>query len=123
MLICGEGSFFTGGFNNDNCQKIHRCKKGDIYRIANYDVAVCPHCYSPLKIRDSRKRKVKDSSGAEYIFQLRRLYCPICKQIHLEIPDCIEPQKHYFKPTIENTLSNKINYCTADNSTIRRWQK
>ena len=115
--------FLQEDLHNDNYRKIRCSKKGDIYRIVNYDVAVCPHCYSPLKVRDSRKRQVKDSSGTEYIFQLRRLYCPICKQIHLEIPDSIEPQKHYFKSTIENTLSNKINYCTADNSTIRRWQK
>lgn len=115
--------FYAGGFFNDYSKKLHRTKKGDIYRIVNNDIIVCPSCNKSLKVRDSRKRKVKDSSGKEYIFQLRRLYCPVCNQMHLEIPDFIKPQKHYFKLTIENTLSNRITYCAADDSTIRRWQK
>lgn len=76
-----------------------------------------------MTVRDSRKRLVKDSAGKIYNFSLRRLKCPKCDSIHLELPDCIEPNKHYFKPTIENTLSNDIDFCVADDSTIRRWRK
>ena len=76
-----------------------------------------------MKVRDSRKRKAKNAEGKIYVFSLRRLKCPNCNSIHLELPDCIEPNKHYFKLTIENTLSNNIDYCAADNSTIRRWRK
>ncbi|MGN0180198.1 MAG: DUF6431 domain-containing protein [Monoglobaceae bacterium] len=84
---------------------------------------VCPDCGGSVAVRDSRKRIVKDSSGKEYPFKLRRLYCPICRQTHLEIPDCIEPNKHYFKATIEGVRSGEIEYCAADDSTIRRWRK
>ena len=76
-----------------------------------------------MTVRDSRKRKVKDAAGKTYVFSLRRLKCPKCNSIHLELPDCIEPNKHYFKLTIENTLSNDIDFCVADDSTIRRWRK
>lgn len=76
-----------------------------------------------MTVRDSRKRLVKDSAGKIYNFSLRRLKCPKCGSIHLELPDCIEPNKHYFKLTIENTLLNDIDFCVADDSTIRRWRK
>jgi len=75
-----------------------------------------------MKPRDSRKRHIKDGEGNIYVFSLRRFKCPVCGQIHLEIPDCIEPQKHYFKITIEKVISGEINYCTADNKTIYRWK-
>ena len=73
-------------------------------------------------VRDTRKRLVKDSSGKEYPFKLRRLYCPVCGQIHLEIPDCIEPNKHYFKATIAGVRSGEIECCAADNKTIYLWK-
>lgn len=76
-----------------------------------------------MTVRDSRKRLVKDSAGKIYNFSLHRLKCPKCGSIHLELPDCIEPNKHYFKLTIENTLLNDIDFCVADDSTIRRWRK
>jgi len=75
-----------------------------------------------MRARDSRKRLVKDSEGNLYTFQLRRLKCLVCGSIHLELPDYIQPQKHYFKLTIARAIENN-NICAADDSTIRRWKK
>ena len=88
----------------------------------NKDIPLCPVCNAPTKARDSRKRLVKDSAGSLYPFQLRRLQCLKCGLIHIELPDCIEPQKHYFKLTIARAIENN-NTCAADDSTIRRWKK
>lgn len=94
------------------------------YYIARPDYApVCPDCGGTLTVRDSRKRSVKNSDGERQIFALRRLYCPRCKQIHTEIPDCIIPNKHYSRATIEAVRSKEIDYCSADNKTIYRWRK
>lgn len=76
-----------------------------------------------MTVRDSRKRLVKDSAGKIYNFSLRRLKCPKCGSIHLELPDFIEPNKHYSKLTIERAVNEEIDYCSADNSTIARWKK
>ena len=73
--------------------------------------------------RDRRKRAVKDSEGQTYIFSLRRLQCPECAQIHLEMPDFIQPYKRYDKATIEAVINGHCDCCAADNSTIRRWKK
>lgn len=113
----------VGDKNNDyNAQLYYLRKKGG-YVVCNFDKLVCPSCNVPMTVRDSRKRLVKDSAGKIYNFSLRRLKCPQCGCIHLELPDCIEPNKRYFKLTIKNTLSNDIDFCVADDSTIRRWRK
>jgi len=91
--------------------------------VLNADIPLCPSCNVPYKPRDSRKRLVKDSEGKQYTFQLRRLKCPLCGHMGIEIPDIIEPEKHYFKLTIQATIEGKIDYCSADDSTIRRWKK
>lgn len=83
---------------------------------------LCPSCQGKMKVRDSRKRKVRDAGGEIYIFYLRRLICSSCSQIHLEIPDCIEPQKHYFKETIERVVNDKCDYFSGDDKTIWRWK-
>lgn len=76
-----------------------------------------------MNVRDTRKRKVLDAGGKSYVFFLRRMICSCCGSLHIELPDCIAPNKHYSKSTIENTISGKIDYCAADSSTIRRWKK
>jgi len=88
----------------------------------NKDIPLCPVCNAPTRARDSRKRLVKDSAGSLYTFRLRRLKCLKCGSVHLELPDCIQPQKHYFRLTIEKAKEDK-KICAADDSTIRRWKK
>lgn len=94
------------------------------YFIAvNHDTPLCPACNGTLKVRDSKHRTVIDSEGKKIIFSLRRLYCPNCKKLHIELPDCIEPQKHYYKSVIDSVRSGNVDNCPADNKTIYRWKK
>lgn len=83
----------------------------------------CPVCGSPLSGYDRRRRSVVQGDGSKITYLLRRLYCQDCKRLHLEIPDCIAPQKHYAAQLIAETVAGTIDYCPADNSTIRRWKK
>lgn len=91
--------------------------------VCNLNKPVCPNCDSPMLVRDSRKRTIKNAEGTLFIFSLRRLKCSCCGQLHLEIPDCIESNKHYSKLTIEGVRSGKIACCAADNKTIYLWNK
>lgn len=76
-----------------------------------------------MKVRDSKRRKVKNEVGESFIFSLRRFYCGNCQRIHLEIPDCIVPYKQYSRQAIDNIVNEKCNYHIVDNSTIFRWKK
>lgn len=92
------------------------------YFVHTSKQSICPVCGTFLIVRDSRHRKVKDSSGGVYFFKLRRLRCMHCNQVHLEIPDCLYPNKHYFRDSITAAIEGSIDYCAADDSTIRRWK-
>lgn len=98
------------------------CTQKKIYHVVNHDTPVCPCCDSALKVRDSKRRMVRDSSGNKYIFALRRLYCTHCNLLHTEIPDCIEPYKRYFVLTMEAVKDGTIDYCAADSKTIAAWK-
>lgn len=76
-----------------------------------------------MKVRDSKRRKVMDEAGTEYLFNFRRFQCEQCKKLHTEIPDCVIPQKQYSKRAIADVLNGKCNYYVADNSTVWRWKK
>ena len=84
---------------------------------------MCPDCGQLRSGYDSRMRSVIGSDGQTYRFLLRRLRCPKCKRLHLEIPDIIMPQKHYSASVIRQAIHNPQNACPADDSTIRRWRK
>lgn len=90
--------------------------------ITTNEENICPDCGSILKIRDSKKRTVKNENGEVYTFSLRRLYCNGCRKLHIEVPDFIDKNKQYSKNVIENVTSGKCDYCVADNSTIYRWK-
>ena len=83
----------------------------------------CPSCDSRLKVRDSRLRKVIDSSGNTLVFSLPRLFCQQCKKLHILLPDIIKPFKSYSRLVIDNARAGQIMDCPADDSTIRRWRK
>lgn len=91
--------------------------------IYNLDCPVCPDCGGFLTGYDHRRRSVMDGSGNRSVYLLRRLYCRECGKLHLEIPAAMKPQKHYNAQLIEETISGSVDYCPADNSTIRRWKK
>lgn len=98
-------------------------KTQNSYRIINRDLPRCPKCQEIMVGYDTRKRQVKNSAGTTQIFYLRRMRCPCCKIIHLEVPDFIVAHKHYDKEVISLVLSGDAFFCPADNSTIRRWKR
>ena len=54
-------------------------------------------------------------------FRIRRLVCTSCRRIHSELPDIIQPFKHYAAKVIQNALDENTDMCPAEDSTIRRW--
>ena len=83
---------------------------------------VCPICSGILTVRDSRRRRVIQPDGSRKIYQLRRLRCENCHRIHTELPDCIQPRKHYGVVVIEGELDQRRKDCPAEDSTRRRWR-
>jgi hypothetical protein len=81
----------------------------------------CPNCKGLLVYYDHRKRSVKDGEGIKTRYFLRRLRCANCKKLHIELPDIIQPRKHYSSDTIQEVLDGG-GTCCADDSTIRRWR-
>lgn len=92
------------------------------FRIENKGLPLCPDCGQHLSGYDTRKRHAIDGSGAVRWFLLRRLRCSGCGKIHLELPDFIQPQKHYESQVILETLTGLSDHCPADDSTIWRWR-
>jgi hypothetical protein len=84
----------------------------------------CPLCGGRLTYRDSRPRKLKNLFGEVSNFLLRRLRCEECGKLHTEIPDIIQPYKHYDSETIQSVIdgTDSAQGCAADDSTIRRWK-
>ena len=77
------------------------------YKIRNVEAPLCPDCGRLLSGYDTRKRHVIDSSGAVYWFLLRRLNCPCCQKLHLELPAFMQPKKHYEAQLIRDELYEK----------------
>ena len=50
---------------------------------------LCPDCGILMSGYNSRRRSVIGSDGKSYEFLLRRLQCPSCKTLHIELPDII----------------------------------
>lgn len=95
----------------------------NLKQVHSQETPLCPVCGYLMSGYDKRRRCVIRADGQKEIYLLRRLHCPCCNRLHLEIPDCIEPQKHYAADIIADTTAGVINYCPADDSTIRRWKK
>lgn len=76
-----------------------------------------------MKVRDSKKRIVKDISGEKYVFNLRRFKCDKCNKLHEEIPDLMKPYKQYSKEAIETAISGNCNYYSMEDITVYRWKK
>ena len=95
-----------------------------IYTIISLATSICPLCAGFLKHRDRKPRDVKNLIGEVRHFSLRRLLCTACEKLHTEIPDIIQPFKHYDSETIQNVIDNTelSKDCVADDSTISRWK-
>jgi len=94
----------------------------DAYKIRNMESPFCPDCGTLLSGYDTRRRHVIDGLGIVSWYLLRRLRCPSCQKLHLELPDFMQPKKHYETQLIKDALDGSSDSCPADNSTIRRWK-
>jgi len=95
-----------------------------VFTISVKEHTCCPLCGKNLVYRDSKLREVKNLFGEIRCFLLHRLRCTGCKSLHTELPDTIQPYKHYDSDAIQTILdgSTDASACAADDSTIRRWK-
>ena len=94
-----------------------------VYVVRNKAAPMCPECGVLMSGYDHRKRKAIGAAGKPRIFLIRRLRCPVCRQIHAEIPDSLIPYKHYASEVIKTVQQGDDSLCPADDSPIRRWKK
>jgi len=94
------------------------------FSIQRAEAVPCPYDDGELVYRDSVFRNVKNMFSEVRRFLLRRLLCPICGKIHRELPDIIQPYKHYESDVIQSVIDDNedAKKCSADDSTIRRWK-
>jgi len=95
-----------------------------IYTIISMVACKCPLCGGAVYHRDYKSRSSKKLNGEVWLFMLRRLLCEDCAKLHTEIPDIIQPFKHYDSETIQSVIDGgeKAMDCVADDSTINRWK-
>ena len=104
--------------------KLNHNELSGIYTIIAEEIICCPLCNDELFYRDSRLRMLKDLLGEVMSFFVRRLRCIDCEKLHTELPNIIQPYRHYSSDTIQAVLDDSVDAsaCAADNSTIRRWK-
>ena len=97
----------------------------DAIEIISSSIHHCPQCSGGLVYRDHKLRRTKNLAGGETLYLLRRFRCTTCGKYHTEIPDSIQPYKHYDSETIQSVLDEEecTDACIADASTIRRWKE
>ena len=66
------------------------CDDGRHFKIKNKDAPLCPSCGVLLSGYDTRLRHCIGVDGEIRWFKLRRLRCPSCRKLHLELPDFME---------------------------------
>jgi hypothetical protein len=95
------------------------------YTVDAAESVSCPLCNGGLKYRNKKKRGSIDMAGSVTLFLLRRFRRRICGKLHTEVPNVIQPFKHYDSATIQAVLhgDEEADTCAADDSTIRRWVK
>lgn len=104
----------------NNYQIVNR---DNMYYAVSKEPRICPYCQGHMKVRDSKRRQVILATGEVRTFRLRRLKCRTCGHLHLELPDLFVPYKHYSRDAIEQALKGSLTFCSAENSTIYRWNK
>lgn len=86
---------------------------------------LCPCCLGKLKLRDTRKRIMRQYKNEIIWLQIHRLKCVECGRLHNELPDCVIPQKHYsfdlIEEALEQHITNQKSVADVENSTISRW--
>ncbi len=91
------------------------------------DHPACPCCGEPMNYRDSRKRIRRKEGGCTEHLLVRRLRCPKCRKLHVELPDCLVPHKHYDAEVISGVIDGIVTPDDLDSEdrpcamTMRRW--
>lgn len=101
---------------------VKKLEDGGEYRIQNHNAPLCPVCGTLLSGYDTRARHIISGDGRPVWFRLRRLRCPVCHCLHLEVPDFMQANKHYTANMIAAVIAGGAGSCPADDSTIRRWK-
>jgi len=85
---------------------------------------VCPICSGALKVRDSKRRKLRCTTEeiADKTYLLRRMRCETCGKLHTELPDSMKPYKQYETDAIQAEIDGSKESPSADESTLRRWK-
>lgn len=87
----------------------------------------CPCCGGELRYRDSRKRIHKHEGGITDFIIIRRLKCLRCGTLHVELPDCSVPYKHYDSDVISGVIDEIVTPDDEDSEdypcqeTMKRW--
>lgn len=65
-----------------------------------------------------------DGKKLRYAFRRLKCKCEACsRRIHTEIPDFTQPYKHYAASIVQAEIDGSCNYCSAESSTIKLWNK
>jgi len=85
---------------------------------------ICPICSGELKVRDTKYRKLICTTDDIVVktYRLRRLHCKTCGKLHTELPDCMQPYKHYEADAIQAEIDRSKENPNADESTLKRWR-
>ena len=94
------------------------------FQVITSESPTCPHDGGRLEYRDSVRRTVLNMYSEATLYLLRRLLCSVCGALHRELPNTIQPYKHYGSEVIQAVIddSGDAACCAADDSTIRRWK-
>ena len=95
----------------------------EAFRVRNLDAPLCPFCGSLCSGYDTRPRRVIGDDGGALVYRLRRVLCPACDKLHLEIPDFMRPRKHYAASVITDVLDGGGSDCPAEATTMWRWRR
>jgi hypothetical protein len=76
--------------------------------MVSNDKSICQNCGSKLKRYDKVSRIVRTKGGKTSWIEIERFRCPVCGQIHRELPDYIFPYKQYEAEVIRDVLEGFI---------------
>ncbi len=93
-----------------------------IFFVKSKEISYCPICSGDLSVRSSKNRKVISDDGTKDTYRLRVLKCRSCGKMHTELPDFIQPFKHYESVVIEAVIDGAAYSCPAEESTQRHWR-
>ena len=79
---------------------------GGKFICLSHENPICPCCGKPLKYRDRRWRVMLRYGRKRARIHVRRLCCEHCNRLHVELPDCLVPRKHYALEVIENVVDD-----------------